>query len=131
MNIMTWNNKTLVLIGRIVLGLILVVFGLNGFFNFIAMGPMPAAAGAFFGALAATGYLIPVLKVLEIVIGLMFLFNKYTPLATVMLVPLSLNFVLFHVALAQAGGAIAYVNAILKIYFIFVYKKSFKGLLKA
>ena len=83
---MTWNNKELVMIARYLLGLILVVFGLNGFLNFMSMGPMPASAGAFFGALAATGYLIPVLIVFEIVIGLMFIFNKYTPLATVLLV---------------------------------------------
>jgi putative oxidoreductase len=127
---MSWNNKVLVRILGIFLGLVLVVFGLNGFFSFFQMPPPPAAAAALFGALAATGYFMPVVKVFEIVIGLSFLFNKYTKLATVMLVPLSLSFVLFHVALAPAGGLIAYITAIINVYFICLYKDTYKPLLK-
>ncbi len=33
--------KILTLIARLLLGLIFVVFGLNGFLNFLNMGPMP------------------------------------------------------------------------------------------
>jgi uncharacterized membrane protein YphA (DoxX/SURF4 family) len=44
--------KILTLIARILLGLIFVVFGLNGFLNFLSMGPMPSGlAGQFIGAL--------------------------------------------------------------------------------
>ena len=127
----SWNNKKLVLVARLLLGLILVVFGLNGFFNFMPMGAMPAAAEAFFGALATVGYLIPIVKIFEIVIGLMLLTKRYIPLATIMLVPLSLNFVLFHAFLAPVGGMIAYLVALLNIYFIFVNKKSYKAICKA
>ena len=43
--------KIVILIARILLGLILVVFGLNGFLNFLSMGPMPTGlAGQFMGA---------------------------------------------------------------------------------
>src|SRR6266849_179123 len=34
--------KILTLIARLLLGLIFVVFGLNGFLNFLSMGPMPS-----------------------------------------------------------------------------------------
>lgn len=127
---MAWNNKTLVLIARLVLGVILVVFGLNGFFGFMSMPPPPAALGALMGAIAGSG-LIYVVKAFEVIIGLMFLFNKYTPLATVMLTPLSISFLYIHLALAPAGGAIAYLVAILNVYFILVYKKNFASLMKA
>jgi len=44
--------KIVTLIARILLGLIFVVFGLNGFLNFLSMGPMPTGlAGQFVGAL--------------------------------------------------------------------------------
>jgi hypothetical protein len=33
--------KIVTLIARLLLGLISVVFGLNGFLNFLSMGPMP------------------------------------------------------------------------------------------
>ena len=44
--------KIVTLIARILMGLIFVVFGLNGFLNFLSMGPMPTGlAGQFIGAL--------------------------------------------------------------------------------
>jgi hypothetical protein len=49
--------KTPASIARILLGVTFVVFGLNGFLHFLPQPAMPPAAGAFFGALAATGYI--------------------------------------------------------------------------
>ena len=44
--------KIVNLIARLLLGLVFVVFGLNGFLNFLSMGPMPSGlAGQFVGAL--------------------------------------------------------------------------------
>ena len=41
--------KIVTLIARLLLGLIFVVFGLNGFLNFLSMGPMPSGlAGQFY-----------------------------------------------------------------------------------
>ena len=37
--------KIVILIARLLLGLISVVFGLNGFLNFLSMGPMPTGTG--------------------------------------------------------------------------------------
>jgi len=39
--------KTATAIARFVLGLVFVVFGLNGFLNFMPMGSVPALAGQF------------------------------------------------------------------------------------
>jgi putative oxidoreductase len=45
--------KTGVLIARILLGLIFLVFGLNGFLHFMPQPPMPERAVTFFTGLAA------------------------------------------------------------------------------
>jgi hypothetical protein len=58
--------KTAAAIARFVLGLVFVVFGLNGFLNFMPMGPVPALAGQFAGALIQSHYMAAVLT-LEIV----------------------------------------------------------------
>jgi uncharacterized membrane protein YphA (DoxX/SURF4 family) len=51
--------KIVTLIARLLLGLIFVVLGLNGFFNFIDMGPMPSGlAGQFIGARAQSHYFL-------------------------------------------------------------------------
>jgi len=55
--------KIVVLIARLLLGLIFVVFGLNGFLNFLSMGPMPTGlAGQFVGALVLSHYFWVVLR---------------------------------------------------------------------
>ena len=50
--------KVVILIARLLLGLIFFVLGLNGFLNFLSMGPMPTGlAGQFIGALFQSRYL--------------------------------------------------------------------------
>jgi uncharacterized membrane protein YphA (DoxX/SURF4 family) len=49
--------KIVTLIARLLLGLIFVVFGLNGFLNFLSMGSMPTGlAGQFVGDLVLSHY---------------------------------------------------------------------------
>jgi len=108
---------------RIALGLMLVVFGLNKFLQFMPPFQLPEQAQAFFSALFATGYFIPFLAVAEIVIGVLFLINKAKPLAIVMLTPITINILLFHLALdiVNIGGAA--LLSILHITLIFIHKQ--------
>ncbi len=70
------SNK-LPTVARILLGLPFFVFGLNGFLHFIPQPPMPGPAGAFAGALFASGYLFPLLKGTEVVASLLLLSNRF------------------------------------------------------
>ena len=68
--------KIVILIARILLGLIFVVFGLNGFLNFLSMGPMPTGlAGQFVGALVLSHYFW-VVAALQIAGGALLLANR-------------------------------------------------------
>ena len=62
---------------RILLGIILVVFGLNKFLNFMPMPPMPDAAGEFMGALVKSGYIMVIVAIVEVASGVLLLVNKY------------------------------------------------------
>jgi putative oxidoreductase len=84
------------------LGGILVVFGLNGFLNFIPMSPPEGDAGVFMGGLAASGYFFPLLKLTEIVVGLALVFRRYVPLALIVLAPITINIFAFHLFLEPA-----------------------------
>jgi len=117
------------MITRILLGLMLVVFGLNKFLQFMPMPPMPEQAGAFMGALMATGYFFPFLAVSEIAIGLLFLINKAKPLAIVMLAPITINILLFYISLDMAGIGGAALLAILHIVVIVMNKEKLLFLL--
>jgi hypothetical protein len=78
--------KTAASIARILLGVIFVVFGLNGFLHFLPQPAMPPAAGAFFGALAATGYMLPLIFATQLVGGTLLLLGL-VPLGVLVLAP--------------------------------------------
>ena len=88
--------KKIQLLARILLGLIYFIFGLNGFLNFIQTPPMPENIQAFMNGLISTGYFMPVVKGTEVICGLMLLLNLATPLALVILAPVTLHILLFH-----------------------------------
>ena len=119
---------------RVLLGLIFLVFGLNFFLHFLNVpGPDPASkAGAFLGGLFASGYFFVFLKVLEILYGILLLAGLFTPLVLVLLFPISVNILLYHVLLtpAPASVAIAIVLFVLNVYLAWVYRSVYAPLFK-
>jgi putative oxidoreductase len=71
---------------RILLGSIFVIFGLNGFLQFLPQPAMPQPAVAFFGGLAASGFMLPTLFATQVVGGAVLLLGM-VPLALVILAP--------------------------------------------
>ncbi len=102
--------KTAVVIARTLLGIIFVVFGLNGFLQFLPQPEMPQAAIAFFGGLAASGFMLPTLFATQLVGGALLLLGM-VPLGVVILAPVIVHIVEFHVFLAPAGLPLAVVVA--------------------
>jgi putative oxidoreductase len=122
--------KIVFLIARILLGLVFVVFGLNGFLNFIPMGPMPTgAAGQYVGALVQSHYMT-VVCLFELIGGVLLLSNRYVPLALALLAPVIVNIVLFHVFMNSAGLALAFVVSVLWVVTAVQVRHAFAGLLQ-
>ena len=120
--------KILVLIARILMGLIFVVFGLNGFLNFLSMGPMPTGlAGQFVGALVLSHYFW-VVAALQIAGGALLLANRLVPLALVLLGPVIVNIICYHVFLNHSGAAPAIVVTILWLIVFYAHRQSFTGI---
>jgi uncharacterized membrane protein YphA (DoxX/SURF4 family) len=88
---------------RMLLGLIFFVFGLNGFFHFIPQPSMSGPPGNVLGALVATGYFFPLLKLTEVAAGALLLSGLLVPLALTVLAPVIVNIVAFHSFLAPSG----------------------------
>ena len=124
--------KILNLILRLVLGLLLTVFGINKFADF--MPPFnwrgDVAAETFFTALIDTGYMMPLIGGLETVVGLLLLTNKWTPFALVALVPISVNIILFHGVLNPANIGPALLVAIINTYLIIKNWDSYRAMFK-
>lgn len=123
--------KFAVIGARVLLGLIFVVFGLNGFFNFIPAPEMSEAAGSLMGAFVATGYFMIVVKLVEVTSGLMILTGRFLPLGLILLAPVSVNILLFHIFLDTAGLPMALFIIIAQLFLAWEYRDSFSGVLQA
>ena len=120
--------KIVTLIARLLLGLICVVFGLNGFLNFLNMGPMPSGlAGQFIGALALSHYYW-VVAALQVAGGLLLLVNRFVPLGLVLLGPVIVNIILYHVFLNPSGAGPAVVAVILWGIVFYGHRQYFSGI---
>ena len=89
------------LIARLLLGLIYFVFGLNGFFQFLKMEypAMPENAMAFVGGMMKSGYFMPFVSGTQVLGGALLLSGFAASLGLIILAPMTLNIVLFHVFL--------------------------------
>ncbi|MDQ1451586.1 MAG: putative oxidoreductase, partial [Acidobacteriaceae bacterium] len=117
------------LIARILLGLVFVFFGLNAFFNFLH-APMPTGlAGQFTGALFASHfYVVPF--GFQILGGLLMLVGRYVSLGLVILAPILVNILTFH--LTMAPGILPGLVCTLLWFVVFAaHRESFRGILSA
>src|SRR5437763_17199889 len=94
--------RTASTIARYLAGLIFLVFGLNGFLNFIPLPPPGGIAGQFMGALYASHYLW-VIFAFQVIAAVLLLANRYVPLAAAVLAPVIVNLLFFHALIAPCG----------------------------
>ncbi len=123
--------KIVTTIARVLLGLIFVVFGFNGFFHFIPMPPPPpeSAATHFFTAVSPTGFMTVVFA-LQIVGGLLLLLNFLPVLGLTILCPIVFNIVLFHATMEPSGLPLAGVVAALSLFLIWAYWDHYRHLVR-
>ena len=120
--------KIVILIARLLLGLTFVVFGLNGFLNFLNLGPMPTGlAGQFMGALFVSHYYW-VVAALQIAGGLLLLVNRFVPLALVLLGPVIVNILCYHLFLNHAGAPPAIVVTVMWFIVFYANRQYFSGI---
>jgi uncharacterized membrane protein YphA (DoxX/SURF4 family) len=112
---------------RLLLGSIFFVFGLNGFLGFLPQPPVTPEGGAFLGALAATGYMFPLIKGTEVLAGALLLSGQFVPLALVLLSPIVVNIFAFH-ALLSPGLALPSVIATLLAYLAYTRREAYAAL---
>jgi len=119
--------KIAALIARYLLGFIFLVFGLNGFLQFIHMPPPTGAAAQFFGALFVSHYLV-VIFLLQLIPAILLLINLYVPLALTLLGPIIVNIFFFHLFMQPSGLPLALVVVILWILAALGVRSAFAGL---
>ena len=110
------------------LGMTFIVFGANFVFHFLPMPPSTQAGGAMMGALFGTGYFLQFVKIVEIVGGVLVLTGRYTPLGILLLAPIVVQILLFHLFLAPGGMLMAIGLVALEAFLGFVHFDKFSHL---
>lgn len=118
-------------LARVVLGLIFFVFGLNFFLQFLPMPAMSGPPAEFIGALVASGYVMVLVKGVEVAAGALLLINRFVPLALALLAPVIVGITGFHLAFAPQEMGLVLVILALELYLAFAYRESFAPMLRA
>lgn len=128
-------NRKIEMIARILMGLMFVVFGANGLMmsltgaGFIPMPPPKPEMMTVMGGIMGMVYLMPLIKMLEVIGGIMLLTNKFVNLSIVLLAPIVVNILGIHLFVDLAGAPMAIFITLLQIIIIKSRWNSFKPLL--
>jgi putative oxidoreductase len=117
-------------VARYLAGVIFLVFGLNGFLNFIHMPPPQGTAAQFMSALYVSHYLW-VIFAFQVVAGALLLVNRFVPLAVAILAPVLVNILTFHALMAPSGLPLAVFVAVLWAAIFISVRPAFSGLFQS
>ena len=118
-------------IARVLLGLMFLIFGLNGFLNFIPVPKdIPQDIMTVSMALMKAGYM-NVVSAVEIIVAVLLLINRFVPLALTLLAPILVGILTFHIAMQLSTIGPGIVVTMLELYLAWSYRKVFCPMLAA
>ena len=121
--------KIAVIVVRVLMGLMFAFASIAFFFM-----KQPETTGSikiFNDGIAASIYLMPTVKVFELLCAIAFLSGRFVPLASVVIFPIILNILLFHAFLEPSGLPIAILLLIGNLFLAYYYRDKYKGILSA
>jgi putative oxidoreductase len=120
--------KTASTISRFLLGLIFIVFGLNGFLNFIHQPPPTNPLTLQFLVSVSASHFAAFFFAIQVLGGLLLLSGYFVPLALTLLAAELYNILAFHLTLAPASIPPALVASVLWVLVFLQYRESFTGI---
>jgi uncharacterized membrane protein YphA (DoxX/SURF4 family) len=116
---------------RSLMGLLFLFASLTYLFKLITPPPLTGAIKVFNDGLDASVYIMPTVKVIELLCGLAFVSGQFVPLATILISPIIVNIVLVHAFMAPEGLPVAIFLVLANSFLAYVHREYYKPLLKA
>jgi uncharacterized membrane protein YphA (DoxX/SURF4 family) len=123
-------NKLIKYLPRVITGLMMLLFGLDKLMPFMPHPPADPAGVAFKEALVATGYFFKFVGLSEIFVGAALLSGYFIPLALLVMAPLCIHFILYHIFLDPANIAGALMVTGLGLFIAWQNREIYKPFLK-
>jgi len=121
--------KITVIIVRVLMGLMFAFASIAFFFKLVDAPEQTGSVKIFNDGIEASVYLMPTVKVFELLCAIAFLSGRFVPLATVVIFPIILNILLFHAFLEPEGLPIAALLLIGDLFLAYYYRDKYKSIL--
>lgn len=121
--------KIAVIIVRVLMGLMFAFASIAFFFKLVDAPEQTGSVKIFNDGIAASIYLMPTVKVFELLSAIAFLSGRFVPLATVVIFPITLNILLFHAFLQPEGLLIAILLLIGNLFLAYYYRDKYKSMM--
>jgi putative oxidoreductase len=122
--------KIALIIVRVLLGLLFLFSSITYFLKLFTPPEITGALKIFNDGLEASVYLIPTVKIVELICGIAFLSGRFVPLATVLISPIIVNIFMIHTFLAPEGMPVAIFVVLANVFIVYNHRESYKPLLK-
>ena len=122
--------KIAMYIVRTLMGLLFIFSSVTYLTGLIQPPPMEGPIKEFNEGLAASGYFMPLLKITELICGILLLSGRFVPLALVILAPIVVNIFFVHLTIAREGLPIAVIVVSMELFLAYYYRDAFAPLFK-
>ncbi len=123
--------KIAFIIFRVLIGLLLLFASVSYFFNLIPEPKQTGALKLFNDGMKASGYLMPLVKSIELIVGLAYVSGKFIKIANLLLLPISINILLINLFMMPEGTPIALLLFLGNVLFIYKNWESYTDLFAA
>ncbi|KRT15536.1 DoxX family protein [Pedobacter ginsenosidimutans] len=118
--------KIAVIIVRVLLAAMYLFASVSYFLNLMPKAPeMTAAQTSFMTGLMASVYLFPLIKITELVSGILLLIGRTAPLAALIIFPVTLNIFLYHAFLGPKDLPMVAVMLLFNLFLLYAYRAKY------
>lgn len=122
--------KIAIIIVRILMGLLFAFASITVLFHLFPQPELTGRTKTFMEGIAATGYLLTLLKVTELCCAIAFLTNRFVALAAVVLFPVSVNIFMYHAFVQPEGLPVAIFVLLGNLFLAYAYRERYRPMLK-
>ncbi len=119
------------IIVRVLMGLLFLFSSVVVLFKLVPEPELSGNVKLFNEGMAASVYLMPLLKSIELLCAIALLSGRFVPLATVVIFPITVNILLFHSFLAPEGLPVAIFLFLGNLFLAYTSRKNYQTLVVA
>ena len=116
---------------RYLFGVAMTFFGISNLFQLLPPHEFPGEAGKLMLAFTDSGYILQAVGLIQILLGMALLLNRFIPLALLLFAPVVVNVLLFHLFLDVSSILMAMPIIGITVFLFNHHKSHFSSLLKA